>query len=439
MGASVDIIIPTWDNPQYLQAALASLTGNRVTEGLFHIYVVNNGHPKSCDGINSPQVTVLQAGENLGWEGGLKLGLEHSKAPFVCFFNDDAFIPPSSRLWLNTLLQSFRDERVGAVGPASNVVMGFQNIFAAAPYHRFTTKFLIGFCMLVRRSALDEVGGVDDSLPGGDDLDLSIRLRNAGYKLIVDRDVFVFHHGFKTGERVHGTADKAGGWNSYEFKDATDHALIKKHGLRAWYETMMGAYKLPEENQNVVEEHENIEGEVIAARVSGETILDLGCGPRKTVPNAIGVDMVATDETIDSLGGSPASVADIQSDVSKPLPFEQGSVDTIIARHILEHLMDPITVMQQWGSVLKAGGKLIVAVPDSARMVSIPMNIEHVHAWDKPAMKTLFETAGFTVTEQLDSGNHVSFITMGERRQSTGYVSDAAWEVHDATHRKATT
>jgi len=419
----VSILIPTWNNPQYAQPCVRSLLENQATTGLFHIYLINNGHPDSCNwaDIGHPQVTILHTGgKNLGWEGGLALGLEHSKAPFVCFFNDDAYIAPSSRMWLNQLLQSFKDPKVGAVGPASNVVMGWQNIFTPVPYQRFSSKFLIGFCMVVRRSALDEVGGVDTSLPGGDDFDLSIRLRDAGYKLMVDRDVFVFHHGFKTGERVFGTSNQAGGWNSYEFKEKTDFALIRKHGFAKWWELIKGAYQLPRDNENTVKAWEDSEAELIRERVQGETILDLGCGSSKTVEKAIGVDMVARDETITTLTGQPQSAADVVADVSQPLPFEEGSVDTIIARHILEHMIDPITAIKQWTQVLKPGGRLILAVPLEGLVLSIPMNIEHKHAWTPDAMKVLLETVGLKVVEQLDSQNGVSFITVATKEGNGG-------------------
>lgn len=241
----VDILIPTFNNPTYLQPCLASLAQNKDEKTPYHVYVVNNGHKDSVSWFHDTEgrFTEIYADGNKGWEGGLKLGLEQSKAPYVCFFNDDAHIPPSSSDWLTRLVKHFDNPHVGAVGPSSNVVMGMQNIFATLPFTQYFARFLIGFCVVVRRSALDDVGGVDDSLPGGDDLDLSIRLRAAGYKLIADRRVFVFHHGFKTGERVYGDANKPGGWNSYEFKERTDFALIKKHGFKQWWHTMKGVYE----------------------------------------------------------------------------------------------------------------------------------------------------------------------------------------------------
>lgn len=227
---SVAIIIPTFDNPQYLYPCVESLL--KTCDA--HIYVVNNGMGQYVRELKSERVTILQQNENLGWEGGLKVGLENTTEDLILFLNDDTFIPPSSQGWLERLVSHFDDPQVSAVGPSSNCVMGIQSIFVNGTPNVIPVNFLIGFCMMVRRSAIEECGGVDDTLPGGDDLDLSIRLRKAGYRLVCDKNAFVYHHGFKTGERVNGTADVKGGWNSIEMMERTNFALIVKHGLREW-------------------------------------------------------------------------------------------------------------------------------------------------------------------------------------------------------------
>lgn len=413
---TVDIIIPTFNNQEYLQPCLFSLINNRSSEGLFHVYLVNNGHPDSVAWANNPQVTVLQAGDNLGWEGGLKLGLQHSKAPFVCFLNDDTYIPKSSRLWLNELLQHFRDPKVGAVGPASNVVMGMQNIFAQMMFDTYRAKFLIGYCMLVRREALDKVGGVDDTLPGGDDLDLSIRLRDSGYYLIGDRNVFIYHHGFKTGTRVHGDHTQAGGWNSYEFKENTDLALIKKHGFRKWWDCMQGIYEF-DTGFGAAKAIPDTEGKIIKGLVKKEdkVILDLGCGPRKTLKRAIGVDFVKKGERVPTLSESEVSDADIEADVSKNLPFEDGSVDVIIARHILEHMLNPIEVLDGWIKKLKSGGRIILALPNEEWHLTIPLNTEHVAAYTPRSAQVLLSIFGLEDIKAVSGENRVSFIVEAKK------------------------
>lgn len=414
MSHAIDIIIPSMDNYNYLLPLLQSIVSQNVTQGLAHITVVNNGHRQSCDFIDNEMVTVLQPGENLGWEGALKLGLAKTKAPFVMFLNDDTLVPVSSRLWLNTLLQKFIDPRVGAVGPSSNTVMGLQNIFTQVTPHVFPVKFLIGFCFLVRREALDKAGGIDDRLPGGDDLDMSIRLRKAGYTLLCDREVFVYHHGFTTGTRVHGSLNQRNGWNSYEMLESTNHALITKHGFKEWWDCTKGAWELP--TFDYQETRLDSEGEAIRALLPKDgVIVDVGCGNNKTTPNAIGIDMVPTGTVIETLSGSPPSVADIVADVSQPLPIEEGTVDVLIARHILEHLMDFVTILKGWHKTLKLGGKLIIAVPNNGIILSIPMNYEHCVGYNPQSLKALVEVCGFRVTQQIDPKNGVSFITVAEK------------------------
>lgn len=235
----IAIIIPTYNGNQYLIPLLNSLLFTW-KEGLFHIYLVNNGNVHNMDGLENPHITILQQTDNMGWEGGLKVGLESSKEELVLFLNDDTFIPKNSSDWLDRMSAHFKHEQIGAVGPSSNCVMGVQNIFTGIPYDQglLLVNFLIGFCLMVRRSALEKAGGIDDTLSGGDDLDLSIRLRKVGYGLVCDRNVFVYHHGFKTGERVKGGPNTNGGWNSAEMIERTNWGLMEKHGLREWLNTM---------------------------------------------------------------------------------------------------------------------------------------------------------------------------------------------------------
>lgn len=227
----VDIVCPTWNLPQYAVPCVQSILRNVNGDGKVHVYVVNNGE-KEHQGFfpKSDHLTFLQQERNLGWEGGLKVGLSESKAPFVVFMNDDTFVPQVSKDWVNILLRHFEDPDCAAAGPASNVVMGKQQILDLDK-DVMKVNFLIGFCMIVRRSDLEAAGGIDDTLPGGDDLDLSIRLRKLGKHLICDKSVFIYHHGFKSGERANGRD-----YNSIEAIERTNFALIRKHGLRPWRE-----------------------------------------------------------------------------------------------------------------------------------------------------------------------------------------------------------
>lgn len=408
--ASTAIIIPTWNNPQYLYPCVQSLLINAETEDLFHIYVVNNGTPKSLDFGGSPYITVLDQDRNLGWEGGLKAGLAASTEPYVVFMNDDTFVPFHQRHWLNRMMTFFSYPDCGAVGPTSNVVMGKQQMFLPIRATYVTSKFLIGFCMLLKRDVLELVGGVDDTLPGGDDLDLSIRLRKAGKDLIVDRDSFVYHHGFKTGERIHGTANVVDGWNSIQKLEKTNQGLIVKHGLRAFLDLWK---EEPSPNGMIPHSWGDSEGEIVKSFVMGEKVAEIGCGDKKLIPGSIGIDIIPHGQVIPGLSPGRRSLADVTANVEEPLPIVE--FDTIVAQHVAEHTVDVIGALTSWRNALKHGGRLIIAVPDQTQRNTIPLNWEHRHCFTPASLKKLMETIGMKTVDLLDAKNNVSFIGVFER------------------------
>lgn len=410
MPEPVSIIIPTYDNVEQLNACVASIVNYNYVYPV-DVIIVNNGQAPLEEMFKTwPDVRVITSGKNLGWEGGLKEGLKHTTSKYVCFANDDIYIPRASSTWLRNMVRAMEFyPEFGAIGPASNVVMGPQNIFSEPHSQGFRATFLIGFCVLFRRSALDDIGGVDDALPGGDDLDYSIRLRLKGWQMACLKDVFVYHHGFQTGNRVHGDHTKVNGWNSPQMTERTNTALIKKHGFMAWWETLTPQPIDPKEQQ-----HGDTEGDKVRAFVKGDKVADLGCGARKTVEPSVGVDRVPGGQVIPWLSGS-ISVADVVADVDKPLPFEDETFDTVIARHIIEHCLDTIAVLKEWSRILKAGGRLIISTPDERIHDGIPLNPEHVHAFTPESLTHFGEAVGLKVVGVADHYNGISFTLCFEK------------------------
>lgn len=399
--SAVDIIIPTFNSPEYLYACVTSIIRYTMPEDLFHIFIVNNGHPEHMEPYkNNPRITVLQQSRNLGWEGGLKAGLAVGSAPYVLFMNDDTFIPSFQRMWLNQMLQQLIYPNVAAVGPTSNVVMGRQNIFDPLSESIYRTKFLIGFCMLVKRELMEAAGGVDDTLPGGDDLDLSIRLRKLGKFLVINRETFVWHHGFKTGQKVHGND-----WNSVQMIERVNHALIMKHGLHEFLDLWK-----TETTPEIPFAETDTEGDVCRKYVDGEKILELGCGDKKTVDKSLGIDIVPKGSPIPGVSVGRFSAADCIGDVQEKLPVEDGIFDTVIARHVLEHMTDTVQALRYWSQALKHGGKLIVAVPNQQIRNTIPLNYQHVHAYTPDSLQKLMESLGWKTEAIEDSQNNLSFV-----------------------------
>lgn len=406
MQPKVDIIIPTYNNLDQLLACVQSMI-NYSSEQPLRLIIVNNGDiPLERYIPQNDDILILNPESNLNWCGGLELGLQHSNAEFVMFANDDIFIPRSSSSWLKELLRELQMfPQAGAIGPSSNVVCGAQNVWDERVLARsFFTSYLIGFCMLLRREALDKAGGIQEPQYGGDDFDLSIRLRKAGYSLIVKKDVFVYHHGFQTGEQIHGTADKPGGWNSREMTDNVNMELIRKHGFKEWASTIKNEV-LGESLSDQVEP--DIEADIVRQYVPEEgKILELGCGYRKTVPQAIGIDRIPMGQKIPYVNGY--SQADIVAEVEK-LPFEDETATCIIARHVLEHCLDAVSTLKEWVRTLVKGGRMIISCPDERLFDSLPANPEHKHAFTSDSIKALCEMIGMKEIGRNEDYNGISF------------------------------
>lgn len=414
MTPIIDIIIPTWNNPDYLTPCIRSIAGTGILQtGIAHLHIVNNGSQPIEDLVTRSglkNVTIHSPGKNLGWEGGLQYAIERSKAPFLVFQNDDTFIPyTSGQNFYQTLLIPFQDDNVAAVGPVTTVAAGAQSIYGNTVFNRTLANWLIFFTVMVRRSHLEEVGGVDTTLPGGDDLDLSFRFNKAGKKVMIEPKAFLIHHGFKTGNRVHGDHSVIGGWNSIQMSERTNRALIHKHGFKTYF------YSVCNQLINSYSQFPStdVEGDMIRKHIKeSDKVLELGCGFRRTVPQSITVDRVESGSSIPLFvnDGEPC-VADINADATA-LPDTLGKFDVIIARHLLEHILDPISALKHWRNFLRPGGRIILAVPDERVTRGIPLCHDHVHAFTKESLATFAEASGLLETFSQQSGNGTSLVSI---------------------------
>ncbi len=238
----LSIIIPTYNLPEYFNPCVQSIIDTGILKKDAELVVINNGSQPIADQMKDIEnVRVITPGKNLGWEGGLKWGLAESDSEFVCFQNDDTYIPKACESFYEQLLWPLQHPEVSAVGPATTTAAGWHSVYMRPPLKILSeVSYLIFFTAMLRRKDMEEVGGIDDTAPGGDDIDLSIRLRKAGKHLLVNPHAFLIHHAFKTGTRVRGEAEVAGGWNSREMQEATNKWIIQKHGFRTYLQTVRG-------------------------------------------------------------------------------------------------------------------------------------------------------------------------------------------------------
>jgi GT2 family glycosyltransferase len=404
--ATVDFICPTWNNETILNRFVMSLV--RFTAEPFRLVIVNNGDKPIYFTHQDPRVIVLTAGKNLGWMGGINAGLEwvraNDPAKYICFINDDVQVLEHDYGWLPKMLKAFEKPGVGAVGPTSNAIMGYQSFHHVGLPPYLETAALSGMCMLVKREVIEKIGGLDENLPGGDDLDYSIRIRDAGYRLGICRRTFLFHHYGQTGKRVHGEY-----WDSQAHSEAINAALIKKHGFKAWYTTANnmlpggGGY-------DFVASEEKLALEELAPHLDGK-VLDLGCGGKKIDPRVIGVDIRPNGDYGVGYNALIPSGGEVACDVVELKPFADKSVDAILAKHLFEHLINPVKALKEWGRVLKDGGRLVIIVPDWRYCEAISCDPSHTAAYTPESLTSLIEACGgfkVTRTENVDPG----YVTM---------------------------
>lgn len=242
------IVIVAYKAPEPLLRCLASLAKNPPEANEAEIVLIDN----SPEPIQIPndllhslllkyiRVILVQDGVNRGFAEGCNEGVRQSHGKYVVLVNPDTEVFPD---WAERMEAHFGD-KVGAVGPISNFVAGYQQYIlhmkAAEPWEKVAklaarglsrrgvdTKLLIGFFLMIPRKVWDEMGGLDTAFfLGCDDLDLSLRLRDAGYSLVIASDVFVYHEG-------HACFYASGSEHSMTLNKQSEKAMLAK--LRAKY------------------------------------------------------------------------------------------------------------------------------------------------------------------------------------------------------------
>ena len=403
-----DIIIPTFNNFEYLGKCLSSILP--YTGSLYKVHIVNNGTPglldyleENTEAVKDGVVKVHNTGKNLGWIGGINYVKDVVTGPFVLMMNDDTQVIHHDWAWLRKLqLPFFLYPNVGAVGPISDNVGTIQQMNRGYG-HRHTISWLSGFCLLTKKDILDKLGWLDESLPGGDDVDFSLRLREAELMPVCTRDVTVLHAYGKTGKRLYGDY-----WDSLSHAEEINMALIRKHGLK---KTMyiLNEPITPELNRVDLTEQHQIEKWLVGRG------LNLGCG-NKEYANAVGVDLIPYD----SMGHAGSQIGQkskgtVQANVEKVLPFKAGSQDFVIAQHIIEHLINPMGALREWNRVLKKGGKLLLCTPDEDVTSGIVLDPTHTHVFDKDFLSDLVLNTGYKILELKRTEKYCSLFLVAEK------------------------
>lgn len=138
-------------------------------------------------------------------------------------------------------------------------------------------------------------------------------------------------------------------------------------------------------------------GCAIGRASAGERLLDLGCGAGLFVEQARNAGLAA--EGVDF---NPAAVARAQagglpvicSDLNRLAAERPGAYGMVTAFQLLEHLSAPVPFLRSAVQLVRPGGRLLLAVPDSDGWLARTGNLldmppHHVLHWNSEAMRYL--------------------------------------------------
>jgi GT2 family glycosyltransferase len=202
------VVVLNWNSHEMTADCIRSLLAMDAAE--FEVLVVDNGSSDGSAEILSrefPQIAVLPQGRNLGFAAGCNVGMQRALAvgaEHVLLLNNDTIVDTHL---LRALLDKAEDHQNAAmVSPKIYYhalpdclwwVGGTFNLWTGIPKHVDLRKkdngkhdiarkidWATGCAMLVRASALRKVGLFDEHFfLNAEDLDLSIRMRRAGYEI----------------------------------------------------------------------------------------------------------------------------------------------------------------------------------------------------------------------------------------------------------------
>ena len=156
---------------------------------------------------------VIRNHKNLGFPVAVNQGIRDAQGDVILLLNNDVILSEGAIERMLSWLEYF-----DIVGPCTNYCAGMQCV--QLPVYQTVSEFeneaamfaednadvaeevnwIIGFCMMFKKSVFDEIGEFDESLwpCSGEEIDFCLRARKAGKTIGIARDVYVHHEGSQT-------------------------------------------------------------------------------------------------------------------------------------------------------------------------------------------------------------------------------------------------
>lgn len=230
MTLTVDVVIATHQGWELTERCIRHLAA----QTLAHTVIVSDGASTdgTVDNVRSvfSHVVFIEHQDDPGYAAAINQGVAAGSGDVILLLNNDAFCRPD---FLERLVESFEDERVGAVAPLtlrpderSIDGVGVTLDRTLAPFTRLAGRPSLEADsdrpLLVapgsgadayRRSAWDQAGGLDERLSFyGADVDLGLRLRALEWTIVAAPRAVAIHERSATSGHRSRRARQSGGW-----------------------------------------------------------------------------------------------------------------------------------------------------------------------------------------------------------------------------------
>ena len=197
---SSSLVIPCYNAERTLAAVLAGVRRQSLAPD--ELLVVDDGSDDgSAETARRHGAQVVSHGRNRGLAAARNTGLERARGELVLFVDSDAVPHPDL---VRRLTAGFDDPRLAAVGGQllevghrGNVADLWRALFwrqTQGPRPLDDAGFVVGACCSLRRSAALRMGGFSRAFrTNGEDVEISVRLRQKGLRLAYDPRAVVFH------------------------------------------------------------------------------------------------------------------------------------------------------------------------------------------------------------------------------------------------------
>jgi len=215
---SVNIIVLNWNQKKLSLDCLKSL--ERATYHNKHIVFVDNGSDDgSANAVQSyyPNVEIIRSEKNLGYAKGNNFGFRSisQQADYTIFLNNDTFVEPSFIEPLISQLEKepktiqvvpkiyYADNKDSIWYAGGNVNLAFAQInhrgIRSKDHEKYNSikdvGYATGCCFCIRTSDFDSLGMFDENFQMyGEDVDLSLKARNAGGIITYVPKSQIWHH-----------------------------------------------------------------------------------------------------------------------------------------------------------------------------------------------------------------------------------------------------